>query len=249
LSSETQISAPFDFNRDGKCYSDAETYSNESEYESQYSPESELLTESVLDGDEFSTTISENETITSASLEFDIYGNLKSDTESSSSNGNYYESQSKVESLTESSQDSNVTLNSDNDTQIESPLQSSTNDKSVPIHETTESQTGTQSSKSDVSTSRSSTTTKNDLPTIKYFEPKNTSQVETKSVANFYFIGGGLAAVAAAAAGVMFFRRRSRGTVQSQMSQYNNMNPLYKGMEQFDNPLFDDSDSLPPSLA
>jgi hypothetical protein len=161
-----------------------------------------LLTESVLDGDEFSTTIGDIETITSASLEFDTYGNFKSDTESSYSNGNYYESESKVESLTESSQDSNVTLNSDNDTQIESPLQSSTNDKSVPIHETTKSQTGTQSSKSDVSTSRSSTTTKNDLPTIKYFEPKNTSQVETTSVTNVYFIGGGLAALAAAAAGL-----------------------------------------------
>jgi hypothetical protein len=101
----------------------------------------------------------------------------------------------------------------------------------------------------DVSTSRSSSTTKNDLPTIKYFEPKNTSQVKTTSVTNVYIIGGGLAAVAAATAGVMFFRRRSRGTVQSQMSQYNNVNPLYKGMEQFDNPLFNDSDSLPPRLA
>ena len=53
----------------------------------------------------------------------------------------------------------------------------------------------------------------------------------------------------AAAAGVMFFRRRSFGTVPMQMSEDNNVNPLYKGMEQFDNPLFDDSDSLPPSLA
>jgi hypothetical protein len=55
--------------------------------------------------------------------------------------------------------------------------------------------------------------------------------------------------VAAAAAGVMFFRRRSLGTVPTQMSEDNNVNPLYKGMDQLDNPFFDDSDSLPPSLA
>jgi Mg-chelatase subunit ChlI len=90
-------------------------------------------------------TISENETVTSAKIKYD--------TEPSSSNKNDYESQSKAESLIESSQDSNDTLHSDNETESESNLQSATTDKStsslavVRIHGTSESQTGTQSSK------------------------------------------------------------------------------------------------------
>jgi hypothetical protein len=81
---ETITSSSLEFDTYGKIKFDTVSSSAAvSEYESQNSPESDLLTETVLDGDitfetdVFSTAISDIETITSASLEFDTYGKLK----------------------------------------------------------------------------------------------------------------------------------------------------------------------------
>jgi len=60
-----------------------------------------------------------------------------------------------------------------------------------------------------------------------------------------YGIGGAAAVAAAAAAGVFFFKRRASAiaNVAPDFSTNNNMNPLYEGMEQFDNPLYDSNTS------
>ena len=79
-------------------------------------------------------------------------------------------------------------------------------------------------------------------------EPIQEQQQQTTNNNTAYGIGGAAAVAVGAAAGVFFFKKGATASAQvaSDFSANNNMNPLYKGMEQFDNPLYDTKGSANP---